>query len=202
MNNFERIYLSSTESERKMGFYWYSDAHAYLKAMALEFDKPFPVVVAITATLSPRNSWAANLNQAYMLIKYKGKVPAKVKFSTFGQNVRKAKKILKTGQTWHCSGPKVEQFYQNLINPFDANAVTIDSFMLAAWYNLSLENNGRAINKYFNVRYIEPLKNEIKALANKYEMLPCQMQAIIWIAYHREIRSMVSYSGQIMMKLF
>ena len=55
-------------------------------------------------------------------------------------------------------GPKVEQFYLNLLNPYDKNAITIDTFMLSCWYGITDRD---MLSKYSYARYVEPLKEEV-----------------------------------------
>jgi hypothetical protein len=200
MNNFERVYLGSTEIEKSMGLYWYSDQHGYLKDMALHFDVPLKVVCGITAVLSPGVSWQANVNMTYHILKFKGKVPASVKMPGYRANVKKALRIYKSKRVFpSLSGPKVTQFYLNLLNPFNDGAVTIDTFMLACYHNIP---DRKEVGKYSNEKSIEFLKTEVRSLAVKYDLLPLQFQAIVWLAYHREVKSMGSYGSQLTLKIF
>jgi hypothetical protein len=200
MNNFERCYLQSTENEKAMGVNWYLDSHNYLKEMSNYFDIPLNVTCGIVAVLSPMIAWQQNVNLAYHLLKFKCKIPKNIKNPSFPANFRKAIKIYKTKKVFpYLRGEKVTQFYQNLLYPFKDTSITIDTFMIACYYNLS---DKKDCKKYFVPGQIEILKNEIKILSEKYSLLPLQFQAIVWIAYHREVKSMQSYSGQLTLKIF
>lgn len=200
MNNFERVYLESTEIEKNMGLHWYQDQHNYLKDMSTHFDIPLNIVCGITAALSPMVSWQQNVNMTYHILKFKGVMPTNIKMPGFNVNVKKAIKIYKNNSVFpYLSGPKVTQFYQNLLNPFHEESITIDSFMISCYYGTMDKGE---IHKYSNEKHVEPLKDEIRTLANKYDLLPLQFQAITWIAYHREVRSMQSYTGQLTLKIF
>lgn len=201
INNFEAVFRSANEQEMAMGFNWYLDSHNYLKAMSEATGYSLQVTCAVVAVLSPRNNWSANCFQAQEVLKARGnRRRVKIKFSTFSKNVDKAFKIAKTKDISYLHGPKVEQFYLNLLNPFDSDSCTVDSFIIACWYDIS--PNSEEIGKYAGEKNIERLKNEIKILARKHQMLPCQVQAIIWIVFHRMVRSMVSYSGQMKLNIF
>lgn len=200
MNNFERVYLESTEIEKTMGFHWYQDQHTYLKDMSEHFNIPLNVVCGITAVLSPMVSWQQNINMTYHILKFKGKMPGNIKMPGFRGNIRKAIKIYRTKKIFpSLRGPKVTQFYLNLLNPFDDSSITVDTFMLSCYYGITDKDN---LHKYCTEKYINPVKAELKILADKYSLLPLQMQATIWISYHREVRSMQSYSGQLTLKIF
>jgi hypothetical protein len=200
MNNFEKVYLQSTETEKIIGLQWYSDQHNYLKDMASHFDVPMELVCGITAVLSPSISWQSNVNLTYHVLKFKGKIPSNIKTPCYRINLKKAIKIYKKKRVFPTlSGPKVTQFYLNLLNPFDDNNITIDSFMIGCFYDISDRKN---VGKHAGKKSIEFLKSEIKELAVKYDLLPLQFQAIVWISYHRIVKSMASYNSQLTLKIF
>lgn len=197
MSNFEKVYLESTEIEKSMGLHWYADQHNYLKDMSAHFDVPLDVVCGITAALSPMVSWQLNLNMVYHVLKFEGKVPKSIKMPGIYRNVQKAFKIYRTKKVFPTlSGPKVTQFYLNLLNPFDDNAITIDTFMLACYADTTV-NIPQGTEKR-----IKELKYEVKMLSMKYALLPCQFQAIVWLTYHRIVKSMGSYGSQLNLKIF
>jgi len=199
MNNFERTYLESTETERIMGFHWYQDQHNYLRDMAGYFDVRLNVVCGVTAALSPMIAWKENLNMTYHVLKFKGRVPSNIKMPGLKGNIRKAIKIYRNKKVFpYLNGPKVTQFYQNLLNPFDSESVTIDTFMIACYYQV----DKYGVKKYSTEKWIEFLKGEIKTLSDKYNLLPLQFQAIVWLAYHRVVGSMGSYGSQLNLKVF
>jgi hypothetical protein len=200
MNRFEEVYLSATEIEKNMGRLWYSDQHNYLKGMSEHFDVPLNVVCGITAALSPMVSWQLNVNMVYHVLKFRGNVPKNVKMPGFKSNVKKAIKIYKKRAVFpHLNGPKVTQFYENLLNPFNSDCVTIDTFMLACYYDIQDKTQ---LRKYSSEKNIEVLKNEVKTLSEKHSLLPLQFQAIVWLAYHRIVKSMQSYGSQLTLKIF
>lgn len=200
MNAFERTYLESTAIEKNMGVHWYADQHAYLKDMSEHFDISLDLVCGITAVLSPMISWQENVNMTYHMLKFKGKIPSNIKMPGFKFNVRKALKIYRSKKVFpYLSGPKVTQFYYNLLNPFDDSSITIDTFMIACYYE---SRDKYALKKYTSDKHIEFLKNELRELAVKHALLPLQLQAIIWLTYHRIVKSMGSYGSQLTLKIF
>ncbi len=200
MNEFEKVYLQSTTVEKAMGIHWYSDQHNYLKEMSDHFGIPLNVTCGITAVLSPMVSWQENVNMTYHILKFKGKLPSGVKMPGFKTNVKKALRIYKTKRVFPTlQGPKVSQFYENLLNPFNEDAITIDTFMIACFYGLTNKENCK---RYTSEKQIEILKNELRELSTKYALIPLQLQAIIWLAYHRIVKSMQSYGSQLTLKVF
>ena len=200
MNNFESTFLQANQFERNAGFNWYLDNHNYLRDMSKAFNVPLKITCSIVAVLSPGMAWQQNVNLAYNILKFKGKLPVHIKTSCYRANLKKAIQIYKTKKVFpFLHGPKVEMFYYNLFNPFREQYVTIDRFMLACYYNeLNIDN----LKKFMTPKHIETLKQEIRILARQYELTPCQMQATIWLTYHRIVKSLLSYSGQLQLKIF
>lgn len=200
MNNFEKTYLESNQFERNAGFHWYNDGHNYLKDMSIHFNVPLKIVCGLVAVISPGLSWSQNTLLAYHILKFKSRLPSFIKNACYPANLKKAVAIYRTKKVFpHLKGPKVVQFYFNLLNPFDDGCITIDRFMISCYYN---ELNIDSLKKYMSPKHIETLKVEISKLSIKYDLLPCQFQAIVWLAYHRIVKSMVSYSGQLQLKIF
>lgn len=199
VSNFERVYLQANEQERAMGFHWYIDNNRYLIDMASFFNVEAKIVIGMTAVLSPGMAWQANVNLVYNMLKFKCKM-SQIKSSAYKPNIEKAIKIYRKKQVFpYLRGPKVTEFYYNLLNPFDSSHVTIDSFMIACKFEAQ---NLEFLKKYTSEKHIETFKTEIFELSRKYEVLPCQFQAIVWIAYHRIVKSFTSYSGQLQLKIF
>ena len=199
MNNFEKTWLQASEGERNKGFFWYSDQHNYLKAMAGYYGIPFNVVCGITAVLSPSISWDVNLNAVRLLLQNKGKVSG-IKTTGYPLNWKKATRMYRNRKVFpYLSGDKVTAFYDNLLKPHASTKVAIDTFMIACYYGYTDKAN---CAKHFTPKYNKVLQDEIKILAEKYDRSPCQMQATIWIAYHRIVRSMQSYDYQLELKIF
>ena len=199
MNNFEKTYLESNQFERSAGFYWYNDSHNYLKDMAVHFGVSLEVVCGIVAVTSPGLAWNQNTLLAYNILKFRGKL-LNIKVLGYRRNFQKAITIYRTKKVFpYLRGPKVVQFYFNLLDPFNDKVITIDRFMLSCYYNeLNIDN----LKKYMSPKHIENLKVEIQKLSVQYDLLPCQFQAIVWLAYHRIVKSMNSYSGQLRLKIF
>jgi hypothetical protein len=199
MNNFEREFLGANDFERKTGLYWYVDGHNYLKEMSKHFNVPLDIVCGMVAVTSPLLAWSVNVNLVYNILKFKGKV-SHIKTPCFSRNLTKALMIYKKRKVYpYLSGPKVEQFYLNLLNPMDDQSITIDSFMISCWLNSQEKSD---ISKWSKADKIDILKQEIRILAEKYNLLPLQFQAIVWISYHRTIKSLTSYASQLRLKIF
>jgi len=199
MNQFEKTYLESNQFERNAGFHWYNDGHNYLKDMSIHFNIPLKIVCGIIAVTSPSLSWSQNTILTYNILKFKGKL-SHIKTPCYKANLYKALNIYKTKRVFpHLRGPKVVQFYLNLLNPFDDSCITIDRFMISCYYN---ELNIDHLKRFMTPKHIETLKVEVKKLSIQYDLLPCQFQAIVWLTYHRIIKSMTSYSSQLQLKIF
>jgi hypothetical protein len=115
------------------------------------------------------------------VLKAKGR--GTIKSGTYPPNVLKAKKIYRaeSGYEVHVSGPKVEAFFDNLTNPRESRAVTVDSHILrASQGNAALEVTGS-----ISVSIREEITRVITGIAERESLLPSQVQAIIWSAWKR-----------------
>ncbi len=165
--------------------------------MADNYHVPLDVVCGICAVLSPMNDWKSNLNATNKVLRSKGAV--RKGLNMFSRNTDKAMNIYHSLNVKHyLKGPKVERFYINLLNPFDKEACTIDTFMMAAWTGKA---DKLTISRWNKPGSIELLKKKIWKHARKYGYMPCQAQAIIWLAYHREVKSMQSYGVAVQLNL-
>jgi hypothetical protein len=184
-----------------MGLHWYQDAHIYLKAMASHFNKPLDMICGMVTVTSPQIPWQSNLNVVHHILKHKGKLLTGFKTNCYPLNIKKACQMYRTKKVFpYLNGPKVTAFYYNLKKPDDKKRVTIDTFMISAWNQVINKNDFKT--KWHNEQYTKPLEIIIRRLAKKYNILPLQYQAIIWITYHRIIKSLSSYSGQLNLKIF
>lgn len=164
---------------------WYVTANNEARRLADEFDLPLPVVSAVIAVLSPGAKWKQNLISASKVIenwlhagapdvfpKYNEKIAA------YGANVRKAMKILETGDTSIVSGPKVSVFFNSVNDPSSIpDGVVLDGHAINIWRGHKIGIKGLK----------SPTKEERKAMIQDYTKVadilglsPQAVQAISW----------------------
>lgn len=169
---------------------WYYEANYKVQQLADKHDIDFNVCAAVVAALSPRVRWLApksgkypNLNAADTLIKgYRHHKKKSDVFSTvpgYNQNKRKAWKILRQNSPDPLSGPKVTSFYFNIIDPDNADKVTIDSWMYGIAYDLDLTV---AKEQYApkSLKEYDMLRDAVIQAAHDVNVHPVDFQAIVW----------------------
>ena len=99
----------------EQGLNWYSNALGYCASLAMYYDLTIEQTCGIVAALSPAVSWETNKSDADILIK---RYPKKTVCSTYGLNVKKARRIIKGENVIDVlRGLKVPAFYESIISP-------------------------------------------------------------------------------------
>lgn len=105
---------------------WYSDAHNFAKEISNKYNKPLINVVATISNLSPQNNW--NQNKLWTDLFYQGiqkHTNCQHNKALICNRLNNKQEILKT-----INGLKTQRFFQNILEPFEENGVTIDVHML------------------------------------------------------------------------
>ena len=66
--NIVSVYCDSDETQRDEGKLWYPNAQKAAHNIAVKYDVPVYIVVAVIAALSPNNKWSRNVVNADALI--------------------------------------------------------------------------------------------------------------------------------------
>ncbi|MCB0751853.1 MAG: hypothetical protein KDC52_10295, partial [Ignavibacteriae bacterium] len=149
-------------------------------------------VCTIVSILSPLTYWDRNIDLAEKSINQwiNGE---KVKVHIFKKNDRKVEKVLNFPSFIFDidsfmnknTGRKTYNFTYNLSQPTNPDYVTIDSFIISLACGLSEYSFSAKIN---NKGY-DVIKKQLTILAEKYDIVPCEMQAILWSVSHRDNNS-------------
>lgn len=173
---------------------WYHEAHDDVKLLADYYDKPFHVVAAVVAVLSPQQRWDwltkkgwiyPNLNTAVVVLHayVNGYDISNIfgigKGGGFGSNKRKAWAILESNDASLVSGEKVTSFYNNLLDPDNEDYVTIDQWMARAYAENPKLNSDFIGAVYGKIAY-PILSDAIKDIAYAFKVVPNIVQAGIW----------------------
>jgi len=182
MKHLEHYYQAAIEIEIQEGLQWYGKAHNVIRALADKYKLPVDVCIAVCSALSPRCIWEQNIVDAEKVFKYHvGKRKGSVSVTTYPQNLKKALNILESNNSQVFTALKTSNFFQNILNPSDCNYVTVDGHAINAYYG----KVGSVKNKYFTPKHYNRIAKAYKKLAAKYNLLPCQIQAIIWLSFKR-----------------
>lgn len=164
---------------------WYKQAHEFCVMVSDRYNVPLVTVCAVMSALSPSTNYEQNKRDTVGLISGK----RGYKCGTYGQNVIKARMILKTGiPTFSLlTGPKTYNFFFNLLEPDNTAFVTIDrhTFKIAT-----------------NEPYIGLKGKQYRDIVTKYRKAgqrlgvpPQELQAILWVDYRlKEVNQFKEYS--------
>jgi hypothetical protein len=142
------------------------------------------VGAGVFAALSPNNDYHGNLRDAHKLIAAAAKHQSIESFSvsTWGHNKRKAWSIVHgTDPLEAIIANKTRNFFINIVDPTDPEAVTVDGHMFNMW-------KGRRTNLVaMTARYglYETVAAGVRELATQKGFIPSQMQGILWLTWRR-----------------
>lgn len=181
-SNIYHVLNHSSHDQFMAGLKWYEEARACAKRISIKSGVPFITVCSIIAALSPMSPWERNKLDAYELCMGS----TKHKYTTFGANVAKARRLLKMTDyseiVDELNGLKTVAFFDNIFNP-DSDSVTIDSHMVAIAHGKRLSKSERpSLGKLM----YESIAEAVKLLADSLKLRPYELQAILWVTW-REV---------------
>lgn len=165
-----------------------------LSRLAAHYGAELPGTVAAFAALSPNNDYMGNLRSTATLLKARAEgIPfERCTVSTYRACARRAWDYL-DGIPFleRTKGPKTRAFYQNILDPWDPEPVTIDGHMFGLWagQRLTMKQVVRLRIPYDRVA------DDFRSFAGRNGILPCQLQATLWFTWKRIHR--VIYSPQL-----
>ena len=180
--NIISVYRDADETQHAEGLLWYSDAQKAAHNIAVKYDVPVYIVVAVIAALSPNNKWSRNIVNADALIGafIRGDGLLSVKVSTYHAMKRKAWDILMArpdydGAKAMLKGQKITSFFCDIMGEFN---VTIDGHArnIAYGERVSLTDDRSNIG----VREYRALQAAYEEAARRVGLMPYQLQAITW----------------------
>jgi len=162
---------------------WYTDARAFAMELGYTYCIPFTKVVGVIAALSPAVRWDANKQQAENLCRAfsDGGPLEAVVLTTYGKQAKKAMDILSAQpvdirQKLGERAFKTRAFFDNICHTQFGSEVTVDQHIIAAAGFTDFWVQGAR----WCYKLIESV---IQKIAEEHRMVPCQVQAIIWLTY-------------------
>ena len=175
---FER----ATNNELDQGLAWYENAHVLASQMAK--DSPYGIntsqAAGILAALSPNESWPQNIVRAQQLSS-SGSTSGPAAFVNVAIRILHGEDPRELLFEPHRNNQKVRNFYLNIDNPVNPDAVTIDRHARAMISNVksgTLKGSTR-VGEY------EAMANMFKEVASDRKVSPNQAQAVTWLAWRR-----------------
>lgn len=185
------VYNLASQSDINSGKDWYDRALTFADNLGELYDIPYTTIVGVIASLSPRNRWERNLQDAESLVKVyaAGGDEAdllNVKCCTFTPNKLKAIRILVNKVSARSellsilSGPKLQEFFNCILG--DLRDVCIDGHAYSIWLGERVTlANVPSIGKKLR----QTIKADYQAAANTLGVEPHIVQAITWVCWKR-----------------
>ena len=180
--NITSIYRDADETQHAEGLLWYDNAQTAAHYIAVRYDVPVYLVVAVIAALSPNNKWSRNVKNADALIGafIRGDGIDSVKVSTYNKMKQKAWDILVArpdydGAKAMLKGQKITSFFCDIMGEFN---VTIDGHArnIAYGERIGLTDDRTNIGK----KEYRALQAAYEEAARRVGLMPYQLQAITW----------------------
>jgi len=170
---------------------WYRRTRS---SLIKNFSSDYKLVAGLISSTSPRRDVSRNVRTALVIYKAFRQNSNIVKLSKkdfckkFELMNAHYNNVMRTlthnyNKPLELSGNKVNAFYNNMIGNYDF--VTIDVWMLRI---MGVETyNGH----YLSTKQYNQLSNIISEIATEQNLLPAELQAILWIKYKAEIGNVV-----------
>ena len=182
IHNISSVYRDADETQHAEGLLWYDNAQTAAHYIAVRYDVPVYLVVAVIAALSPNNKWSRNVTNADALIGafIRGDGIDSVKVSTYNKMKQKAWGILAArpdydGAKAMLKGQKITSFFCDIMGEFN---VTIDGHARNIAYDERIGLTDDRTN--IGVREYRALQAAYEEAARRVGLMPYQLQAITW----------------------
>lgn len=192
-NNLLALWESRTETDESEGLLWYARANRRGQELSARHGVTLEQAIGVIAVLSPGCEWGKNLQYADELLAAwsHGKRGAELPMvGVYGnKNLDKAKAILAGHSPTvviPATSKKVKSFYNCLLSPADSRDVVIDRHAKCAALGIRSNKSGYA-SRDVTVRSGEYdwLSRHYVKLADRFGLLPSQLQAVIWCQWKR-----------------
>lgn len=175
----------------------YERYHVVMRRFSERYGFPVDEVTSAFVALSPNNDYHGNLRSlASVLDARANDIPVeRVTVTTYNACRNRAYAYLNGAVSFldTVKGQKVRAFRDNILRPFKSPLVTVDGHMVAAWHGkqMTMTEANRLLKSESEYRRIAW---DITQLAVAHDLLPHQVQAILWLTRKRIFR--VKYQAQ------
>lgn len=119
---------------------WYFEAHAYAAELAAKYDVSIEIAAGVLSAVSPRMPWLRNKNVAAAILErfrtysaLSATDAAKEIGLALSANVAMAISIARGANVSDTlTGIKRQSFYNNIVDPYNGDSVTVDTWMINA----------------------------------------------------------------------
>lgn len=187
---FQDMWDQTTPTDRVEGGLAYRRYNLTLRRFAKFYGFGIVPTVEAFAATSPNNDYHGNLrSMAAVLYAVREGIPIDdVTVSCYNACAKRAYGYV-TGEVSFLDtvrGLKITAFRHNLLYPRTSNMVTVDGHMFGLWYgeeNMTMKQAALLVGR--SPKMYAAVSKDITTFARRMKLLPCQMQAILWIAKKR-----------------
>lgn len=185
------VYNLASQSDIEQGQTWYARALTFASKLSRQYDIHIASIVAVIASLSPRNRWERNMQDAESMVKVAaagGKFEdlMSLKVCTFKTGKQKAATILTQNITHRdqllatLKGPKLQEFFNCILG--DCNDVCIDGHAYSVWVGDRIAlANVPSIGKKLR----QTIKADYREAADILGVGTHIVQAVTWVTWKR-----------------
>jgi len=193
--NIERTFAKADDVDIREGKAAYVNYHDLLKRVSSHYGLGFVQTVAAFASLSPNNDYIGNLRSLVTLAAgiRGGDALENITTSTYRHCLERAYRYIRGDNDFllDTDGPKIRNFYCNIVHPEDPRFVTIDGHIHNVWAGRQRTMKDALIkpNQYSRIA------DDLRKVARKHRLIPNQLQAILWFTWKQT--HMIKYCPQV-----
>jgi hypothetical protein len=196
IGNLFEVFEQCTKSDYEEALGAYYRYNQIMREMSTTYGLSVEIVAAVFSALSPNNDYIGNLRDARKLLQFSRDPMLTIddfKVSTYGHNKRKAWAVSRGALPPEEAFPsrKTYNFWKNTVDPSNPHFVTIDGHMFHASRGQkgnvvgSRKANGRTSGALVNEKTYDEISDHVKRIAKVVDLIPNQVQAVIWLTYKR-----------------
>lgn len=178
-------------AEGKMAYIRYNTV---MQSIADRYHCSLAQTIAVFVSLSPNSDYFGNLRSTVSVLDglHRGTPYEQIIVSTYNHCKLRAIDYATGRRNFleETKGPKITNFYHNVLNPLDTRWVTIDGHMSAIWFGANMTMREALVTS----REYREIAAATKALAFEHFLIPNQLQAILW--FTRKRTANVRYQSQ------
>lgn len=182
--NLEKVFDQTDKFDFEAGLSSYFKYNRLMRLLAEKYKTNIPRVTAVFVSTSPNNDYKNNLRSTVSILDgWKRGIPdKKIRISTYNHCRDRALTFLRGEDFLSVTkGLKIRNFYQNICDPTDLVPVTVDGHMVGAWCGKRMVMKEALLNR----REYEIISEAVRRLSEVKNLIPCQLQAILWFTWKR-----------------
>lgn len=173
----QEVYSQSIEEDLVYGKGWYERANLFCLALSEQYKVSEMKVAGILSALSPQKEWSQNKAITEEFLRTNGRICKHTSLQS-----GKARKILQYTKNERdvevcLGGLKTINFFNNVFKPSDRNYVTVDRHHI--YLSIGWDAQSCTPKQY------EFLKENTIIFANQLDIVPNELQSILWVCWKR-----------------